>query len=81
MCYPRRGKKRDKKSSARAIRCCRTKLIGTIKKGNYKKIIAFGKVAYDSTICIQKEYDNIPEIGKARHPSSGVTNKELDNSY
>ena len=83
QCYP--GKNisgRDKRPSITVIRCCSGHLAFDLGK-NYEKVVVFGKVAETAVNLVFKADENLAKkyVGKiifVPHPSSGLTNEELD---
>lgn len=82
QCYPGRGKSRDKKPKKTAITCCQQYLENAILTLKYSEIVCFGEIAYSmvgSIIKNNKIYGINYHLEK--HPSSSVSNKDLDQSY
>ena len=80
-CYPGKGKKRDKKPKKDAISICEQYLENDIINNHYTKIVCFGEIAYDMVDSIVRKNNIQVNYVKAPHPSSGVSNDTLNNSY
>ena len=83
-CYPgNNGSGRDFKPKQAAVNNCVDNMIKVLSNSSYKKIICFGKIAFE---VVNKAIAKIsgwsgPAPVKRRHPSSSVSNRILDNSY
>lgn len=87
QCFPGKSStsNRDKQPCAKSRYYCLQYLISDLSHKQYRQIVAFGDVAYEMACiavnCVlQMGYIQTQPI-HAKHPSSGVTNKELDQSY
>jgi len=84
QCYPGKYRSnRDKKPRKPSIRCCLEWLKLDIKKGQHKKIIAFGNVAYEQVNKALTQLGLCSEVCVicSKHPSGGVSNNSLDSLW
>ena len=81
-CYPSKNtNRRDKKPSARSIASCTKNMERLLQKGQYTKIVCFGNVAYKVVSQALSTINGNAICTWVSHPSSGVSNNTLDNSY
>lgn len=84
QCYPGKYKGgRDKKPRKDSIESCLERLKNDIKNGQYRRIIAFGNIAKNQ---VNNALVGLNLMGKiktdfSKHPSGGVSNKDLDNLW
>lgn len=88
QCYPGKNKKgnRDKVPCLDSrLHCLQYLLVESLLLKRYDRIVAFGRIAYEMAVlavnCASQLGFYQPDPTYARHPSSGVSNATLDNSY
>ena len=77
QCYPGRGDSgRDKRPAKGAVANCLGRLRATLVRGNYRKVIALGELAFES---LQQANAGLGlAVEKGPHPTSGASRDELD---
>lgn len=86
-CYPGKNKHgknkklRDKKPSVKSIVSCTKNMERLLREGQYTRIVCFGNVAYQMVSQALNAIHGNAICTWASHPSSGVSNNTLDNSY
>lgn len=83
-CYPGKSQNgRDNKPWFSSMALCSINMVNILVKKRYQRIICFGDVAYDvvTTAITQIVNWSGPNSTLAPHPSSGIKNAILDNSY
>ena len=81
-CYPGKGANRNNEPNILAYYPCSLLLIKELKKGNYRKVIAFGVQPIQVINTIKQQYKFNFEIVECRHPNGkGATNKVIKEAF
>ncbi len=86
QCFPgKQSNGRDKKPNLQSRTCCLQYLVDDLTMKKYTKIVAFGNIAYgmalQAVVMAGNKGVQQPNPTKAPHPSSTVSNNQLDGSY
>ena len=79
-CYPGAGDERDNEPNLLSYFPCSRLLIKELKKGKYKKVIAFGEQPRKIIKALKEQYRFDFEIVECGHPTGGTSSEEIKNA-
>jgi uracil-DNA glycosylase len=81
QCFPGNNGNRDLEPNTMSICSCSNKLEYILNTNHYSKIIAFGEIAQNVVENITNKLKIEIDIVKSKHPTGGLSNKDLDDLW